>query len=560
MMSRGLKRILGESSLERKTRWLLGGGVLMLMSLSFGIYAHQTENVAYEQLTQTGRALVKPFIARFHVGPELRRGMDEFTEMTEATWPKNLTGYKYQLIRPDIPKPELQPQSEDFSILTQFKGNSALNELSREHRSERAYDYYRAIRAGTNCVGCHQSAHRMAESLGGSPPQTPLLADPNLREGDLMGVVRVRMSTDALDAALHTNRAILLAFAVGTTILILMGSYAIIRFVIVRPVKHLKNVADLIANGQTNVRSELQSADEFEDLSDAFNRMLRNLVQAQDEKQNLILKLDRKIDELAQRNLELHESNRIKSDFLSTMSHELRTPLNSIIGFSEVLLSDSGLNERQERWASNIMTAGKQLLVLINDILDLSKLESGKMKPRIEPVAPAELGRTVLAMFRPTAEAKSVELILDAPEDLPQLEQDPGKLQQILQNLISNAIKFTPEGGVVTLKIRVLGGMAQWDVIDTGVGIAPEEQELIFDKFRQASHPLTREQGGTGLGLSIVRELARLLGGEVTLKSEVGRGSTFSVSVRQKLQGGWPPEAEPSDGNAARTARSRTLN
>ena len=535
MSFRGLKRMLGESSLERKTRWLLGAGVFTLMVLSFGFYARQTEDLAFDQFTQTGRALVTPFIARLHVRGELREGMDEFTRITEEKWPSKLRGYKYQLIRPTIPKPENQPSSEDLAVLAEFKDQPDATELTREVPSEQAYFYYGAVRAGHSCVACHRDSVRMAQSLGPDLAPPTSQADAALNPGDLMAVVSVRLSTDSLEAGLHTNRAILIAFAVGTTILILAGSYAVIRFVIVRPVKHLKSVADAIAAGQLNVRSEIQSGDEFEDLSDAFNRMLRNLVTAQDDNRKLIGNLDRKVDELAHRNLELHESNRIKGDFLSTMSHELRTPLNSIIGFSEVLLTDDAMTPKQHRWAGNIMTGGQQLLALINDILDLAKLESGKMRLHPTTIPPEELCRQVTALFRPAAAKKNVELRDRFPKELAPVTQDGGKLTQILTNLISNAIKFTPEGGRVTVGAERLGDKLILTVADTGVGIAPAEQEVIFDKFRQASNPLTREQGGTGLGLSIVRELAKLLGGDVSLQSDLGRGSTFTVTVAAKL-------------------------
>jgi two-component system, NarL family, sensor histidine kinase BarA len=218
------------------------------------------------------------------------------------------------------------------------------------------------------------------------------------------------------------------------------------------------------------------------------------------------------------------------------MSHELRTPLNSIIGFSEVLLNAGNLTDKQQRYTANIMSGGQQLLALINDILDLAKMESGKMRLHPEVVHPGELCEQAAALFRQQADRKAIDLRVQCPPDLPAVRQDGGKLRQILANLLSNAIKFTPEGGRVTLKAEVADGQLVLTVADTGVGIAAEEQELVFDKFRQASNPLTREQGGTGLGLSIVRELAKLLGGDVSLYSELWRGSTFAVKVAAELR------------------------
>jgi signal transduction histidine kinase len=263
--------------------------------------------------------------------------------------------------------------------------------------------------------------------------------------------------------------------------------------------------------------------------------MLRNLVSMQDRWRKVNTDLDRKVDELARANMALYESNRLKSDFLSTMSHELRTPLNSILGFSEVLLSANQLNDKQQRWVRNIQSSGQRLLNLINDILDLAKIEAGKMEVRLEEFSIHDVCEAMLNMFRPLAEKKNIDMRSQIAADIPTLRQDHTKLQQILQNLLSNAIKFTPEGGRVLLKAEADVGHLMLTVTDTGVGIAPEEQELVFEKFRQSGNPLTREHAGTGLGLSIVRELSKLLGGEVQLQSELGRGSTFSVRIPLQL-------------------------
>jgi signal transduction histidine kinase len=243
----------------------------------------------------------------------------------------------------------------------------------------------------------------------------------------------------------------------------------------------------------------------------------------------------------------LFESNRLKSEFLSTMSHELRTPLNSIIGFSEVFLTAENLTEKQHRYAANIMTSGQRLLALINDVLDLAKLEAGKMRMHPEVLNPTTVCEHAAAIFRQQAEKKNIDLNVVEDSGGPQVRQDAGKLHQILTNLLSNAVKFTPEGGRVTLKAACDGNDLVFTVADTGVGIAPEEQDLIFEKFRQAAKPMTREQGGTGLGLSIVRELAKLLRGDVTLHSEIGRGSTFTVRIAARLADEPPTDFELSE-------------
>lgn len=526
MSYRAFKRLLGETSLERKCRWLLGAGVLILMTGSFWVYARATEDLAYEQLETTGRVLLSTIVARFHVQSDQLPAVEAFQRSSEIHWPAALGKYNYRLIKPNTSYPENQASSDDLNVLSKIQSDPQKNEESRLAPKDNAFYYYGAIRAvDVSCVNCHSDPAKVGEKM----------AIPGLKQDDLMTVVRIRLSTQSIEEGFHTNRALLIAFAIGTSLLIIAGSYLIIRYVIVKPVKHLKEVSEAIATGELNIRSEIQTGDEFEDLSHAFNRMLRNLTNIQDRNKKLIADLDRKVDELARVNMALFESNRLKSEFLSTMSHELRTPLNSIIGFSEVFLAAENLTEKQHRYAGNIMTSGQRLLALINDVLDLAKLEAGKMRLHPESLNPATVCEHAAAIFRQQAEKKNIDLKVIADATGPQVRQDAGKLHQILTNLVSNAVKFTPEGGRVTLKAACDGNDLVFTISDSGVGIAPEEQDLIFEKFRQAANPMTREQGGTGLGLSIVRELAKLLRGDVTLHSEIGRGSTFTVRVAARL-------------------------
>jgi signal transduction histidine kinase len=235
--------------------------------------------------------------------------------------------------------------------------------------------------------------------------------------------------------------------------------------------------------------------------------------------------------------------NTIKSDFLATMSHELRTPLNSILGFSEVLDSIASLDEKQKRYVQNIQKSGRTLLEMINDILDLAKMESGKMDVRLSDFRVGQIVGAQCDMARPLTEKKNIDLATVIPPDLPPMRQDQARVQQILNNLLSNAIKFTPEGGRITVRIaQDEQNNLVMEVIDTGVGIAEEDQQTIFEKFRQgrtgapSGDAMTREYSGTGLGLSIVKELCKLLGGEVSVESVLGKGSTFTVRLPWTLQ------------------------
>jgi len=511
MSYRAFKRLLGETSLERKCRFLFGAGILLLITGSFWLYAYLTESLAYKETERNCRLLVEEIRIKRHLEWEAKRAAkDPKAPLPDIGIQEQ---YQYHWLRDN--QPNLEPY--DREVLKKFANAEEPddNVPPRIRPGEKLLYFYGAVRAKESCIACH--FHRQAK--------------PN----DLLGTVRIRMSTEAIVDAVHVNRAVLMATALGTALLIMAGSWIIVRYVIVKPVKHLKEVSDAISAGELNVRSEIQTGDEFEDLSHAFNRMLRNLVSMQDQYRKVNSDLDRKVDELAQANMALYESNRLKSDFLATMSHELRTPLNSILGFSEVLLSSDQLDDKKHRWVRNIQSSGEKLLNLINDILDLAKIEAGKMQVRLENFSIHDICEGLLNMFRPMAEKKNIDLRGQIDPAIPVMRQDITKLQQILQNLLSNAIKFTPEGGRVSLKATQEGSRVVLTVSDTGVGIAPEEQNLVFEKFRQSGNPLTREHAGTGLGLSIVRELAKLLGGEVSLQSDLGRGSTFTVHLPLEL-------------------------
>ncbi|MBM4022105.1 MAG: HAMP domain-containing protein, partial [Planctomycetes bacterium] len=356
------------------------------------------------------------------------------------------------------------------------------------------------------------------------------------------------MPDAATRKAINWNRALLLATAIITVFLAMLAAYAIVRYVIVKPLEHLREVSDEVRRGNVDARAEIHTADEFEELGVAFNRMLRGLIDSQGELRKANATLDEKVDELAQANLNLYEMNRLKGDFLATMSHELRTPLNSIIGFSDVLGGNPALDAKQQRYVENIRSSGRMLLEMINDILDLAKIEAGKME--IRPVT-FRLESALSAqcdMIRPLAEKRRIELSCQIAPGLEEVEQDQGKVQQILANLLSNAVKFTPEGGRVDVAARLVelageGPPREFaiEVADTGVGIAEADQQAIFEKFRQGSvfrrdDAMTREFSGTGLGLSIVRELCRLLGGDVGLESQLGRGSRFTVTLPLRLE------------------------
>jgi len=227
---------------------------------------------------------------------------------------------------------------------------------------------------------------------------------------------------------------------------------------------------------------------------------------------------------------ELEQASQYKSDFLANMSHELRTPLNSLLILSKLLADnpDGGLSEEQVNYARTIQSSGNDLLTLINDILDLSKIEAGHIQARPEPLSLQRLADDVRQMFQPVADEGGLafDIVLEAGDE--RLETDRQRLAQILKNLLSNAFKFT-EKGRVALTVSSVGNEVAFAVSDTGIGIAPDQQKGVFEAFQQADGTISRRYGGTGLGLSISRELARLLGGRISLTSRPGEGSVFTL-------------------------------
>jgi signal transduction histidine kinase len=562
MASRTFKRVLGETSLERKCRWWFGLSLVVLLTLSFFWYGKRTEKLVDDRIKTLSEELVRAGWQKLHIETlgeiqqltqneqaadsptSLYRELAESSEAMgrEFDWHALLPVNKEDL-KPGHAPDEYLPRDDQERQWLQEWLNAANNPaIAVEQKPRRwhdrsitidghpVYQYYEPIYAiKKSCVDCHTS-------LGAVP-------NPHLKVGDLMAVARVTIDDEDTVDAVAKNRALLIVAALVVGFLSMFSLWAVVRYVIVKPVKHLRDVANAVREGDVEQRAVIRTGDEFEELASAFNRMLRQLLSQQSELRLVNDELDARFDELAQANLKLYEMNRLKSDFLATVSHELRTPLNSILGFSEVLSGIAALDEKQLRYVNNIQRSGRMLLDMINDILDLAKVESGKMEIRLSEFKINSLVAAQCDMARPLAEKKNIDLDCEAAASLPPMRQDQAKVQQILNNLLSNAIKFTPEGGRIFVSAeRDEHGDVRLRVTDTGIGISPDEQQLVFEKFRQGSGALsdgdamTREYSGTGLGLSIVRELCRLLGGDVSLESDLGKGSTFTIRLPWRLE------------------------
>jgi two-component system, NarL family, sensor histidine kinase BarA len=553
-------RLLGETSLELKCLALFGGFLLLVITANFFSYWLNTETVVKEQNPITARLLVVRTMLSVHFKAMAREGEGrdqrflQFAKSFDEQLKKDNYGIRF--ISPD-PRIEHEKPQGDFErqILAGFAKETP-EEIRKPGRvgykegpvtADNEYQYFQEIRFEKNCLGaCHQEPPRsgLGTDIESSPyGRGPPPGQQRWNEGDLMAVVRVTIPNGPMQDKTSLYWNVLLAIAVVTLFLAMIAFLVTIRYLIARPLKHLRDVSDAISHGNMALRAEINTGDEFESLGVAFNRMLRHLMTVQDELRQVNADLDGKVDELAQVNMQLYEMNRIKSDFMATMSHELRTPLNSILGFSDVLCSIDSLDEKQKRYVTNIQKSGRMLLEMINNILDLAKIESGKMEIRLTEFSIEHVVAAQCDMARPLTEKRNIDLNTEVQPELPPMFQDQARVQQILNNLLSNAIKFTPEGGrILVTAQRSEENELVMRVIDTGVGIAAEDQQLIFEKFRQGrtampgGDAMTREYSGTGLGLSIIKELCKLLGGEVSVESELGTGSAFTVRLPWHLE------------------------
>ncbi|HOA52423.1 MAG TPA: histidine kinase dimerization/phospho-acceptor domain-containing protein, partial [Thermogutta sp.] len=413
MPQRRLNRALVETSLEVKCLFLFGVFLVLVIAVSVLLYWRVTGEVVTRQNPDTARLLVDQVMLTKHYAA-MEPNKDFVDYLNGVIKSRSQQGYRWRFVRPPG---RLMNQSEDTGppldameseLIQRFM---AMTEEERSHPdaqlyAERlvdggnTYQYYQPIWAEQSCVPCHIAL----EGAGYSPTSGGIMTP--IREGDLMAILQVTIPNGPTQAAVMKYWSMLLAVAIVTAFLAMIAFYITIRYVIVRPLRHLRAVSEAITEGNTALRAHIHTRDEFELLANAFNRMLSHLVAVQDELRQVNAELDAKLDEVAQLNMQLYEMNRVKSDFMATMSHELRTPLNSILGFSEVLASIESLDEKQRRYVQNIQKSGRILLEMINNVLDLAKMEAGRMEIRPTEFSIEQVVQAQCDMARPLTEKK----------------------------------------------------------------------------------------------------------------------------------------------------------
>jgi len=454
-------------------------------------------------------------------------------------------------------------------------GDSILKSLTAVMPSDRPARYLRAVRAKADCLatGCH--ATRLSDT-GDKSGTSPIKDPSSFSEGQLLGVISVILPAGQTSITLLFNRVFIVVGGLLSCICAVVLFYLITQRFILEPVRSLRAAADEVTAASTDSRdqpepsqdswlkaikitAEIKTGDEYEKLAQAFHQMLSRLKLAHDRLRETNRALDLRLDELEARNIALFESNKLKSEFLANVSHELRTPLNAIIGFTEILKEQalSSNDEKSIRYTANVLESGHLLLRIINELLELAKIEAGKAQVHWEKCSIDTIVETLLNLTRPLAQEKNLTVNLDVAENLPSVETDQAKLQHILFNLIDNAIKFTPDNGRIDITAYLSDhdtfphaepaepqpdpgtdtagdAFVQICVSDTGPGIAPEDREKIFDKFFQLDGTVTRRYSGAGLGLAIVKELTQILGASISVGSNSPQGTTFTITLPVK--------------------------
>ena len=510
-------------SLAAKCRLAFGAAVVFILTLALLLPYIWMGQLTKKGLLDSNKAKAEGLLLRLHF--QLKDSGQT------APPPLNSTGLVM-----DVNNPELRwlrftkdNQSklmwlteEQKKIIESLKAQGARDDsiiLTRKDGSLQS-SYIRIFRAADSCITCHNpqgtaGAFALNETIGAV-------------------LIQSRNVGSEIDKTVFMNRLWVVVAGLIGGVGAIVAFYMITQRVILRPIRQLRALANNVAEGNLDIRSSIETRDEYQKLANAFNKMLDSLQAAQEKLRQANKQLDDKIIELSERNIELFKANKVKDEFLANISHEFRTPLNAILGFAQLLREKPEIlkEDRAQKYAENIITSGNRLLNMINDLLNLAKMQAGKMGLHIEQTSLDQLCRAAMAAFSLETRQKRIKVKLQVDENIPPLVTDAGKVQQILYNFLSNAVKFTPSRGRIEVRGKMLDErMVRVSVTDTGCGIAEADKEKIFEKFRQLDGSITRQSRGSGLGLAISKDLAAMLVGSIGLESELGKGSTFWLDI-----------------------------
>ncbi|WP_251230950.1 c-type heme family protein [Adlercreutzia aquisgranensis] len=442
--------------------------------------------------------------------------------------------------------PADEPDAFESAALNAFFEHDAVEFYQiTEQDGEEVFRYVAPMRIEQNCLECHGEPAGELDVTG--------FAKEGWKLGDVGGAISIVMP---LDVYMESERASIIQdviFFGGMLIVCLLVIYLALRYLVTKPLARIRSGVECIQQGNLDVRfAHSQSSREINDLMREFNTMAAELsgiygsleTQVSDRTAQLARAnevLEQQRGQLEQANRRLREENRYKSDFLAMMSHELRTPLTSIIAFAELLSSESEpADEKEAETLREIEANSHALLLMINDILEMSRLDAGRTDMNVEVVDLGDVAGMVCDVVRPLASRNGLEFSCEIDPDVPLISADFEKVRHVVENLCGNAMKFTPEGGSVRLSIGMdeQGEHVLIRVCDTGIGIAPQDWERIFERFVQVDSSVSRRYSGTGLGLALAKEYVEMHGGTIAVESELGHGSTFVVSLPARVKEG----------------------
>ncbi len=457
------------------------------------------------------------------------------------------SGYTTRFVNFDPRNSEDEPDDFESEGLDAFYADTSLKRYAgfTEYEGAQVYRYMAPMEIKKSCLECHGEPAGEIDVTGH--------VKEGWSEGDVGGAISIVIPIDMYLQAERDNVAHSVEFFVAVLVACLLIVYAALSALVTRPLERIRLGVARIQAGELNVKLDrVELSPELNSLVGEFNKMTQELSDVYDGLESQVADrtaqlaqandvLERQRAQLEKANERLARDNQYKSDFLAMMSHELRTPLTSILAFSEMLNREGEPRDaREAQIRQEIETNSRILLLMINDILEMSRLDAGKTQLACEPVEIGDVVGMVASIMRPLAQQNGIELSCSIDPDVPLIEADFEKLRHVLENLVGNAVKFTPAEGSISVSVVYHPECEQvWiAVADTGIGVARADQARIFERFVQADSSVSRKYSGTGLGLSLAKEYVEMHGGSISLESEPGAGSTFTVHVPVKVQQG----------------------
>ncbi len=447
--------------------------------------------------------------------------------------------YKTRYIRETPRNPINEPDDFEMAQLAKFDEDSSLTEAWEivEYDGERMFRYVTPMYIEQSCLECHGGPEGELD-VAGYPKE-------GLQVGDRYGAISIMMPTKLYDQALARSMLWACLFFLFLLVVGVISIYYFVTNLVTKPLGKLERAVQQVEKGDLNVNlNGLDAHGEIRDLADHFDNMAKQLKDLYGKLESKVeqrtLELARANEDLRNKQIQLEAANQrlkaesqYKSDFLAIVSHELRTPLTSIIAFTEILLTENNTKDNEYYILGEIKSNSQVLLNMINNILDMARLETGKNDLLLETVDLVDVINNVEAVIRPLAHNKNINFTTNVERDVPLIIADYEKIRRIVENLAGNAIKFTKQNGNVEILVSLDNQKENIliKVKDDGIGICKEDQPYIFDKFVQVDTSSSRRYNGSGLGLALAWELTKLHGGTIVVDSELNKGSTFIVSI-----------------------------